>query len=141
MRKMGFSIGYTTEFKDRPLFPHGLNGIFISGKAKIGKNCTIYQQVTIGSNLLQDSPNKGAPVIGDNVFVGAGAKIIGNVKVGNNCRIGANAVVAKSIPENSVVVPMMRFIEKSTPLDNYYYIEKEDGLYRYESAVLVKVNL
>lgn len=78
---------------------HGLNGIIISHYAKIGKNCTIFQQVTIA----QDSENKSA-TIGDNCIIGAGAKIIGNVTIGNNVVIGANAVVTKDIPSNSTAV-------------------------------------
>ena len=86
------------------ILPHGLNGIFISQGAKIGKNCVVFHQVTIGSNTLSDSKNPGAPMIGDNCYIGAGAKIIGKVKIGNNCRIGANCVVVKDIPDNSTVV-------------------------------------
>ncbi len=79
-------------------------GIFISGGAKIGKNCTIFQQVTIGSNTLKGSKKIGAPIIGDNVYIGAGAKIIGNVVIGDNVRIGANAIVVNDIPDNATVV-------------------------------------
>ena len=85
-------------------FPHGVDGIYISNKAQIGNNCVIFHQVTIGSNTLNDSKGKGAPTIGDNVYIGAGAKIIGNVKVGDNVRVGANAVVVKDVPDNSTVV-------------------------------------
>ena len=56
--------------------PHGFYGIFISQRAKVGEGCVIYQQVTIGSNDLQNS--RGAPTIGNNYFIGAGAKIVGN---------------------------------------------------------------
>ena len=56
----------------------------MSYMAKIGKNCTIFHQVTIGSNTLEGSKHYGAPTIGDNCFIGAGAKIIGKVKVGDN---------------------------------------------------------
>ena len=86
------------------VFPHGLNGIFISQGAIIGNGCTIFHQVTIGSNTLVDSKSQGAPVIGNNVYIGAGAKIIGGIKVGDNVRIGANAVVCEDIPDNSTVV-------------------------------------
>lgn len=84
--------------------PHAFYGIFISQGASIGKNCTIFQQVTIGSNTLSDSAGEGYPVIGDNCWIGAGAKIIGNVHVGNNVRIGANAVVVENIPDDCTVV-------------------------------------
>ena len=74
-------------------------GIYI--KAKIGKNATIAQQVTIGYK----GGFKGGevPILGDNVFVGAGAKILGAVKIGNNVKIGANAVVIKDVPDNVTI--------------------------------------
>ncbi len=100
----GSSIPLKTKFEDTPIFLHGLYGIFISVGARIGKNVTIYQQVTIGSIQNKDSKHYGAPTIGNNVLIGAGAKIVGNVKVGNNVNIGANAVVFEDIPDNSTVV-------------------------------------
>lgn len=101
-------------------FLHGTYGVFISGSAKIGKNCTIFQQVTIGSNMLLDAKKLGSPSIGDNCLIGAGAKIIGNVKIGNNCRIGANAVVTKDMPDNSVCVVGKEIIKKEN-LSNKIY--------------------
>ena len=98
------AIGSGAKFGDIPCFPHGLSGVFISTGAKIGKNCVIFHQVTIGSNTLENSKNIGAPTIGDNVFIGAGAKIIGKVHIGNNVRIGAGAVVVCDVPDNSTVV-------------------------------------
>jgi serine O-acetyltransferase len=119
--KYGSYIGYTAKFSDIPLFPHGIIGVFISAGAEIGKNCVIFQQVTIGSNTLIDSDRKGAPVICDNCYIGAGAKIIGNVKVGNNCRIGANCVIVNDIPDNSVVVlNAPRIIQKGNMNNRYY---------------------
>ena len=76
-------IPLKAEIGENIIFPHGLNGIFISNGAIIGKNCVIFHQVTIGSNTLEDSKNFGAPVIGDNCYIGCGAKIIGKVKIGN----------------------------------------------------------
>lgn len=69
--------------------------IAVSGYAKIGSNCFIYQGVTIGVNENE----QGAPTIGNNVVIGAGAKIIGNIEIADNVCIGANAVVTKSILE------------------------------------------
>ncbi|MEG1886910.1 MAG: hypothetical protein RR177_02185, partial [Oscillospiraceae bacterium] len=87
-------------FEEPPFLPHGIKGIFVTGNARVGKNCKIYQQVTIG---IGNSSNE-APVIGDNVVIGAGAKIIGKIKVGNNVKIGANCIVCEDIPDNATVV-------------------------------------
>lgn len=86
-------------FLTPPILEHGINGIIISHYAKIGKNCKIFQRVTIAEGSGCTSAE-----IGDNCYIGAGAVIIGNVKIGNNVTIGANAVVTKDIPENAVVV-------------------------------------
>ena len=94
----GTHLGCGAEFKSVPQLPHGIRGIFISHNAKIGNNLRMYQQVTIGEG------NGGAPVVGDDVFIGAGAKILGNIKIGNNVRIGANCVVVEDIPDNATVV-------------------------------------
>ena len=115
-------IAWNSNFYCVPCLPHGVKSIFVSGGAKIGSNCVIFQQVTIGSNTLPDSKGTGAPVIGDNCYIGAGAKIIGNVRIGNNVRIGANAVVYKDVPNNSVVLSgEQKIITKDVPLDNKYY--------------------
>lgn len=98
------SIEPQTKIDGRINFPHGLNGILISAGTKIGKNCTIFHQVTIGSNTAKGSKHIGSPQIGDNVYIGAGAKIIGGITVGNNVRIGANCVVTEDVPDNSTVV-------------------------------------
>lgn len=79
---LGTHIGYGAEFASRPSMPHGLYGIIVSHNAKIGKDCTIYHQITIGEG------NSGAPQVGDNVVIGAGAKLFGNIKIGNNVQIG-----------------------------------------------------
>lgn len=104
--------------EDSVAFPHGLFGVFISQGARIGKNCTLFHHVTIGSNNLSDSKHPGAPIIGDNVFIGAGAAIIGSVRIGNGVRIGANAVVFSDIPDNYTVVAQNRMIPHSEQRDN-----------------------
>lgn len=135
----GSWIGCEGKFENKPFFPHGMVSVFISNGVSIGKNCIIFQQVTIGSNTIKDHPKFGAPTIGDNVFIGAGAKIIGNIRVGNNCRIGANAVVAKDIPDNSVVIPSMQTITKEQVLDNRFYSKRNDrwGYYDFNSQTFI----
>lgn len=97
-------IPLSADIANEPVFPHGIKGIFISSGAKIGNNAVIFHQVTVGSNTIKGSKGEGSPIIGNNVYIGAGAKIIGNVNVGDNARIGANCVVVNDIPENSTAV-------------------------------------
>ncbi len=119
LRAFNAYIPLSARFEGKPSFPHEINGVFISKGAKIGKNCTIFHQVTIGSVTSSGSKNVGSPTIGDNVIIGAGAKIIGNVKIGNNVRIGANCVVVKDVPDNStVVLPSPRIISHDEPRNN-----------------------
>lgn len=122
-----------------PFFLHGFTGVFISNGAKIGKNCIIFQQVTIGSNTIKGHPKFGSPTIGNNVYIGAGAKIIGNIKIGDNCRIGANAVVVTDIEPNTVAVPETRLIIKKNILDNKFYSKRNNkwGYYDFNKEKFV----
>lgn len=95
---LGTHMGYGATFDTPPSFPHGLYGIIVSHNAHIGKNATIFHQVTIGEGT------DGAPIIGDNCYIGAGAKIIGKIHIGNNVKIGTNCVVFEDIPDNATVV-------------------------------------
>ncbi len=80
---------------------HGM-GVVIGETSEIGADVTLYHGVTLGgTNLVK---GKRHPTLGDNVVVGAGAKILGAIHVGDDSRIGANAVVVKDVPSNSVVV-------------------------------------
>jgi serine O-acetyltransferase len=76
-------------------------GIVISGYAKFGDNCRIRNGVVVGLRRVGD---KCGPVIGNNVDIGAGAKLLGPIRVGNNVLIGANAVVLSDVPDNSLAV-------------------------------------
>lgn len=119
LQKYGAWIGLSTTFDGIPTLPHSFNGIFISYNAHIGKNVTIFQQVTIGSNMTVGSKNQGSPTIGDNVYIGCGAKIIGNCKIGNNVRIGANCIITKDIPDNCVcVMRNLEVIQRESTMDN-----------------------
>lgn len=80
---------------------HGM-GVVIGETAEIGDNCTIYQGVTLGGT--GKDVGKRHPTLGDNVMIGAGAKVLGPVKIGSNSKIAANAVVLREVPENSTAV-------------------------------------
>lgn len=79
------------------MIDHGM-GVVIGETAVIGDQCLIFQGVTLGG--VDFSPVKRHPTLGDGVVVGAGAKILGNIKIGNHARIGANSVVIKDVPAN-----------------------------------------
>ena len=91
---------------------HGM-GVVIGETAEVGKCVTLYHGVTLGGTSL----NKGKrhPTLEDHVVVGAGAKVLGNIVIGANSRIGANAVVVKSVPPNSVVVGVPGQVVRSQP--------------------------
>jgi len=76
--------------------------IFVHGDVKMGKFCNIGEGNTIG--IAGRGEKRGSPEIGDFVYLGSGAKIIGNVRIGNHVAIGANAVVTKDLPDNAVAV-------------------------------------
>lgn len=88
---------------------HGM-GVVIGETAIIGNNCTIYQNATLGGTGKQH--NKRHPTLGNNVVVGAGAKVLGNITIGNNVKIGANAIVLKDVPSDCTVVGIGRVIAK-----------------------------
>lgn len=77
-------------------------GITVSPSVVMGRNCSLSQDVTIGVSGFGD--RRGTPVIGDNVYIAPGARVFGPVRVGDNVKIGANAVVHADVPDNAVVV-------------------------------------
>lgn len=116
-------IGIGAHFDSKPILPHNLSGIYISNRARIGKDVVIFHQVTIGSNSLNDSKMNGSPTIGNNVYIGCGAKIIGNITIGDNCRIGANCIITKDVPPNTTcIIDGIRYITKDEPMDNSFVI-------------------
>jgi serine O-acetyltransferase len=90
-------IGRGAEFGPGFVLIHSL-GVVINGSVRGGSNVFIEHQVTIGAE------RRKSPVIGDRVFIGAGAKVLGQVRVGDGARIGANAVVLEDVPSQATVV-------------------------------------
>ncbi len=84
------------------LFIDHATGVVIGETAEIGADVTIYHGVTLGGNTLERG--KRHPTVGDRVTIGAGAKILGPITIGHDSRIGANAVVVRPVPPDSVVV-------------------------------------
>lgn len=80
---------------------HGM-GVVIGETAVVGDNVTLFQGVTLGGTGKEKG--KRHPTIGDNVVIGAGAKVLGNIKIGNNVMVGANSVVLREVPDDSTVV-------------------------------------
>ena len=99
--KFGISIPASTQIGSGFYIGH-FGGIVVNSQSVIGKNCNISHGVTLGQ--ANRGRNTGYPVLGDDVYIGPGAKIVGAVKIGNNVAIGANCVVTRDIPDNSVVV-------------------------------------
>jgi serine O-acetyltransferase len=97
----GIEIHPGAKIGRRFFIDHGM-GVVIGETAEIGDNVTIYHQVTLGGTSTKKG--KRHPTIGNNVVIGAGAKILGPIKIGDNCKIGANSVVIKDVPPNSTVV-------------------------------------
>lgn len=89
---------------------HG-NGVVIGETAEIGDNVMIYHQVTLGGTGNEKGV-KRHPTVGDNCIIGTGAKLLGNITIGNNSKIGANSVVLRNVPENATVVGIPGKVKK-----------------------------
>lgn len=108
-------IGRGADIADIPSLPHGLHGIYISRYASIGRGCRIYQNVTIGE------VNGRAPQIGDNCLIGANAVLVGDIRIDSGARIGAGATVSFDVPPNATVVaqpPRVIVREPAVPPQN-----------------------
>ena len=99
--KYGFQIYPETEIGEGFYLGHW-GSLVINPKTKIGKNCNIAQGVTIAQ--ANRGKNEGVPEIGDEVWIGPNAVLVGNIKIGNNVLIAPNAYVNFDVPENSVVI-------------------------------------
>lgn len=99
----GIEIGMRCEIGGGLYLPHTV-GTVISAK-RIGKRATIFQNVTLGAKEVDFAfSSDKRPVLGDDVMVGTGAKVLGGISIGNKVKIGANAVVVKDVPDNTIAV-------------------------------------
>ena len=97
----GIEIHPGAQIGRRLFIDHGM-GVVIGETTIVGDDVTLYQGVTLGGTGKEHG--KRHPTIGDKVVIGAGAKILGNIAIGENCRIGAGSVVLRDVPDNSTVV-------------------------------------
>lgn len=97
----GVEIHPGAQIGKRFFIDHG-SGVVIGETAIIGDNVMLYHGVTLGG--VSDAPGKRHPTVGNNVIIGAGAKVLGNIIIGNDAKVGANAVVTKDVPAGATVV-------------------------------------
>jgi len=122
----GIEIHPGAKIGQRLFIDHGM-GVVIGETAEVGDCVTLYHGVTLGGTTL--THGKRHPTLEDHVVVGAGAKILGAIIVGENSRIGANAVVVKSVPSNSVVVGVPgQVVMRSHPRERLAPPDLEHGL-------------
>lgn len=111
----GITIGVGAQIGRRLTIEHS-GAIVVHGNAQLGDDCVIRQGVTIGNRRLDDP--FGAPVIGHRVNIGAGAKILGRLSIGDDAEIGANAVVLKDVPAGATAVGVpARILDKDPVVD------------------------
>lgn len=114
--RLGIDIPYNTSIQPGFYIGHS-GGIVVHPDSVIGWNCNISNRVTIGMTCR--GARMGVPTIGNNVYIGPGAVIIGNITIGNNVAIGANTVVTKSIPDKAVVAGSPGTIISYNGVDGY----------------------
>ncbi len=113
------------------------SGVVIGETAVVGDDVTIYQGVTLGGTSLEGGVRH--PTIGNRVTIGAGAKILGPITIGDDCRIGANAVVVKSAPSNSVVMGVPgQIIAPKSPREQVCHSDREATLMPDPQGVMVQ---
>jgi serine O-acetyltransferase len=126
----GIEIHPAAKLGRRLVIDHGM-GVVIGETAEIGDDCYLYHQVTLG--VARTSSAKRHPTIGNNVIIGAGAKVLGPITVGDNARIGANSVVLDPVPADTTVVgmparPVDRKLPRSAPHFDPYGMPCDDSL-------------
>lgn len=110
------NLPYTVQIGEGTTLGYGGLGVVIHPRCVIGENCLIAQQVTLGGT----SHKYEVPIVGDNVLIGAGAKVLGAIKIGNDVVIGANAVVLNDIPDNCMVAGVpAKIIKENINIKDY----------------------
>jgi serine O-acetyltransferase len=97
----GIEIHPGAEIGRRLFIDHGM-GVVIGETAIVGDDVTLYQGVTLGGTGKEKG--KRHPTLGNNISIGSGAKLLGDITIGDNCRVGANSVVLRNVPANSTIV-------------------------------------
>lgn len=126
----GIEIHPAAKLGRRFVIDHGM-GVVIGETAEVGDDCYFYHQVTLG--VARTMGGKRHPSIGNNVIIGAGAKVLGPISVGDNARIGSNAVVVDSVPNDTTVVgiparPVDRRLTRRQPMFDPYGMPCDDSL-------------
>lgn len=114
--KYGLDISYRTKI-GKGLYIGHFGGIVIHGDAEIGEYCNLSQGMTIG--VLVRGKSQGVPKIGDRVFMGPGATILGGITIGNDVLIGTNAIVTFDVPDNAVVAAPLASIVSDKGSSDY----------------------
>lgn len=140
VRKTGIEIHPGAEIGAGFFIDHG-NGVIIGETTKIGNNVTLYQGVTLGGTGKEQG--KRHPTVGDNVMIGAGAKVLGSLTIGANSKIGAGSVVLEEVPPDSTVVGVpgrvVRRDNKALPWEDMDQIHLPDPV-REDIYILKKEN-
>src|SRR3954451_6367312 len=111
----GIEIHPAAKLGRRFVIDHGM-GVVIGETAEVGDDCYFYHQVTLG--VARTSGGKPHPTVGNNVIIGAGAKVLGPITIGNDARVGSNAVVVDSVPKDTTVVGIpARPVDRKAPAD------------------------
>jgi serine O-acetyltransferase len=121
--KYGYQIPTITDIGEGFYIGH-FGTIVINGKAKIGRNCNIAHGVTIGQ--ANRGKLKGCPTLGNNVWIGTGSVIVGNINIGSNVLIAPNSFVNVDVPDNSLVIGNpCKIVDKVNPCEGYIHFVVE----------------
>ncbi len=124
-RKTGIEIHPGATIGHNLFIDHG-TGVVIGETAIIGDNVTMFHGVTLGG--VGNSKGKRHPTIGNNVLIGCGAKILGNIKIGDNTKVGANAVILKDVEDNVTIVGIPGIVVKKNGTKVVNRITKKDDI-------------